>query len=200
MKRTAIQKTGFTKSNLFFNHSFLKFLKMKSNYFGISILVLASFAMLSSCDKGQAQGIGKGNPNCPPVELINNPFPKAQAEIKATLDELFKSIQDKDADKLISFHVYGPKFTEFKDSKERVGSAENEAYERGLVDAISAFDYSLDDLKIDVFGEVAVITFHADFRPTIGGNVGQIRGGVTLIFVKVDNKWKITHEHFSPLV
>lgn len=175
-------------------------MKLKMKDLGFSLLFVISIAAISSCGKGQAQANGKGNPNCPPVELINNPFPQAQAEIKATLDELFKSIQDKDADKLISFHIYGPKFTEFKDSQKRVGSAENKAYERGLVGAISAFDYSLDDLKIDVFGDVAVITFHADFRPTVGGNVGQIRGGVTLIFVKVDNKWKITHEHFSPLV
>ncbi|MBA2500787.1 MAG: nuclear transport factor 2 family protein [Chitinophagaceae bacterium] len=43
-------------------------------------------------------------------------------------------------------------------------------------------------------------TFHADFRPNIGGHISQIRSGVTLIFVRVDNKWKITHEHFSPLI
>src|SRR5690606_7461193 len=186
-------KPAYTKIKQFF-------MKLKVKNVGFSLLFFIIVTAMSSCEKGRAQGKGKGNPNCPPVELINNPFPQAQAEIKATLDAIFKSIQDKDADKLISFHVYGPKFTEFKDSKPRVGAAENEAYERGLVGAVSAFDYSLDDLKIDVFGDVGVATFHADFRPTIDGNIVQIRGGVTLIFVKVDNKWKITHEHFSPLI
>lgn len=65
--------------------------------------------------------------------------------------------------------------------------------------AISGFDYELGDLKINVFGEVAVVTFHADFRPTIGADVVQIWGSTTLVFVKVDDDWKITHEHHSPL-
>ncbi|MDZ7692774.1 MAG: nuclear transport factor 2 family protein [Balneolaceae bacterium] len=55
------------------------------------------------------------------------------------------------------------------------------------------------DLKIDVFGDVAVVTFHADFRPTIGDEIVQIWESTTLVFVKVDGAWKITHEHHSPL-
>ncbi len=134
------------------------------------------------------------------VDLINDTFPEYQAEIQETLDELFKSIQDKDADKLISFHVYGPKFTEFINGGYRVGSAENEAAERGLVDAISGFEYELGDLKIDVYGEVAKVTFHADFRPVIGGETYQSFSQITLLFVRIDGDWKITHEHNSPLI
>ncbi|MGB5229044.1 MAG: nuclear transport factor 2 family protein [Eudoraea sp.] len=133
------------------------------------------------------------------IDLINNTFPEYQAEIQETLDDLFQSIQDKDADKLISFHVYGPKFTEFINGGLRVGSAENEAAERGLVDAISGFEYDLNDLKIDVYGEVAKVTFHADFRPVIGGETYQNNAQITLLFVRIDGLWKITHEHNSPL-
>lgn len=135
----------------------------------------------------------------PTVDLINDQFPEAKAEIQLVLDGIFKSIQENDADKLISYHIYGPKFTEFRDSERRFDSADNEAYERGLVGAISGFDYNLDDLKINVFGDVAVVTFHADFRPTIGEEVHQIWGSTTLVFVKVEGAWKITHEHHSPL-
>ncbi|NOX65957.1 MAG: nuclear transport factor 2 family protein, partial [Chlorobi bacterium] len=55
----------------------------------------------------------------------------------------------------------------------------------------------LGDLKIDVFGDVAVVTFEADFRPTMQEQVHQIWANVTLVFVKVNDTWKITHEHFS---
>ena len=134
------------------------------------------------------------------VDIINDTFPESQAELQTVLDGIFKSIQEKDADKLISYHIYGPKFTEFRDSQHRFGSAHNEEFERGFVGAISGFDYNLDDLKINVFGEVAVVTFHADFRPTIDGEVQQIWGSTTLVFVKVDEEWKITHEHHSPLI
>lgn len=135
----------------------------------------------------------------PETDIINNEFSESQAEIKEVLNGIFKSIQDNDADKLISYHVYSPKFTEFRDSEPRSGSEENEKYERGLVSAVSNFDYELGDLLINVFGDVAVVTFHADFRPTIGEDKLQILGQVTLVFVKTADTWKITHEHFSPL-
>ena len=132
-------------------------------------------------------------------DIIKNEFPESQAEIQTVLDGIFKSIHEGDIEKLLSYHVYSPKFTEFRDSEHRFNAAENEAFERGFVGAISGFDYDLEDLKINVFGDVAVITFHANFRPTIGEDVLQIWGSTTLVFVKVDGDWKITHEHHSPL-
>lgn len=131
------------------------------------------------------------------VDLINDDFPEYQAEIKQVLDGIFQSFRDKDADKLISYHIYGPKFTEFRNDDPRFGSQGNEEYERGFVGAIDAWDYNLGGLKIDVFGEVAVVTFEADFRPTMQGKVHQIWANVTLVFVKTKGTWKITHEHFS---
>ena len=59
----------------------------------------------------------------------------------------------------------GQKFTDFKDEGPRGNPVSNEAGERGLVGAISDFNYDLNDLKLSVFGDVAIITFHADFRP-----------------------------------
>jgi ketosteroid isomerase-like protein len=162
----------------------------------IHFLLLTTFLfIIYGCDKGKTEVV----PTQTPTDLINNQFPESQAEIQSVLDGIFKSIQDGDADKLISYHIYGPKFTEFRDSERRFNSADNEQYERGFVGAISGFDYELGDLKINVFGDLAVVTFHADFRPTIGEDVPQIWGSTTLVFVKVDNEWKITHEHHSPL-
>lgn len=131
------------------------------------------------------------------ADILNDEFPKAQAEIKETLDGIFGSIQENSPDQLISYHIYGPKFTEFRNDGPLFGPAENEEYERGFVGAITAFDYNLGGLKIDVFGDVAITTFEADFRPTIEGEVAQIWANVTLVFVKVNDSWKITHEHFS---
>ena len=131
------------------------------------------------------------------IDIINDEFPEEKEAIQNVLNGIFKGFDDGDADKVISYHVYSPKFTEFRNADPLFGSAENEAYERGLVGAISAFDYHLGGLKIDVFGAVAIVTFEADFRPTIEGEIYQNWANVTLIFVKVDGSWKITHEHFS---
>src|SRR5690606_16358961 len=157
------------------------------------VIVILGF-MATGCDKEK-----QVEPENPSVDLINDQFAGAQAEVREVLDGIFGSIQEKDADKLISNHIYGEKFTEFRDSERRTGGAENEQYERGFVGAISAFEYELEDLKIDVFGDVAIATFHADFRPTIGEDTLQIWGSVTLVLVKIGDTWKITHEHFSPL-
>jgi ketosteroid isomerase-like protein len=161
----------------------------------IITLFLALNMFFAGCEENE-QVTGNGEEN---NDIINNEFPESQSEIQEVLNGIFQSIQNKDADKLISYHVYGPKFTEFRDSEPRTGPGANEEYERGLIAAISSFEYDLNDLKIDVFGQVAVVTFHADFRPVIEGNTIQIHGGVTLIFVNTDIGWKITHEHFSPL-
>ncbi|MGB5665971.1 MAG: nuclear transport factor 2 family protein [Maribacter sp.] len=161
----------------------------------IALLVISTLFIITGCSDDDAPAVVETET----IDLINNTFPEYQAEIQETLDDLFKSIQDKDADKLISYHVYGPKFTEFINGGLRVGSAENEAAERGLVDLISGFDYDLNDLKIDVYGEVAKVTFHADFRPVINGETYQSNAQVTLLFVRIDGAWKITHEHNSPL-
>jgi ketosteroid isomerase-like protein len=54
------------------------------------------------------------------------------------------------------------------------------------------------DLKIDVFGNVAIATFILDvsFKTTAAQVQKQERS--TMLFVKKDEVWKITHEHFSP--
>lgn len=131
------------------------------------------------------------------IDLVNDEFPEAKEEIKQVLDDIFKSINEGNADQLISYHVYGPKFTEYRNDGPRLDSKGNEEYERGLVGAVTKFDYNLGDLKIDVFGDVAVVTFEADFRPTIEGEVNQMWANVTLVFVRVNDTWKITHEHFT---
>jgi ketosteroid isomerase-like protein len=162
-------------------------MKQLTNYFAIILVIFILICSSSFARDGEEVK----------VDIVNDEFPEAQAEIQVTLDGIFKSIQDKDADKLISYHIYGPKFTEFRNDGPRFGSEGNEEYERGFVGAISAFDYNLGGLKIDVFGEVAIATFEADFRPTVESQIHQIWANVTLVFVKVNDTWKITHEHFS---
>ncbi|THD67402.1 hypothetical protein E7Z59_07000 [Robertkochia marina] len=133
------------------------------------------------------------------VDIINDEFPEKKQEVKAVLDSLFLSIQNKDIDELLSYHLYSDKFTEFRDGLHRTGSSENEQYERQLINNISSFDYNLGDLKIDVFNDVAVVTFNADFRPTIGEDIVQLWRQGTMVFVKNEGVWRITHEHFSPM-
>jgi ketosteroid isomerase-like protein len=134
------------------------------------------------------------------VDLINDEFPEAQQEVAETMGAIVQSIKDGDVDKLISFHAYSPKFTEFKNGEPRVGSAANEKHERnvfGSVTEIVKFDAK--DMKIAVYGDVANMTFHSDFHLKFGEDSVFVNDQISLLFVKTKDGWKMVHEHHSPL-
>ena len=133
------------------------------------------------------------------IDIINDEFPEAQKEIRLTVDSLFNSIQMKDADKLKSFHLYGPKFTAFVPGMLRQGPKENEEGERNTINSISSFDYILNDLKISVFGDFAIVTYHGDFELSFDEDLKEMHTQTTLVFVMTEAGWKLTHEHSSPL-
>ncbi|MHA2315397.1 MAG: nuclear transport factor 2 family protein [Candidatus Hermodarchaeia archaeon] len=132
-------------------------------------------------------------------DIINDPFPEAQVEVKEILKEIYETAQAQDLDQLSSYHLYGPKFTEFKSGKPRADAERNKQSEREFFTRISDFDYDLRDLKVSVFGNVAIATFHGYFQVTMGEEHLSSQLQSTLVFVKTDDSWKIVHEHFSPL-
>jgi ketosteroid isomerase-like protein len=134
------------------------------------------------------------------VDLINNEFPEAKAEVMQTFGEIAQSIKDGDIDRLISYHAYGPKFTEFKDGAPRNGGEANEAYERNLFGSVTeVVKFDAKDLKIAVYGDVANLTFHSDFQLKFGEDLVVVNDQITLLFVKTNDGWKMVHEHHSPL-
>lgn len=134
------------------------------------------------------------------VDLINDAFPEAQKEVRATLDAIKQSVMDGDVDKLISFHAYSPKFTEFNAGMPRVGAAENEKHERGVFGSVSEIvKFDMNDMKVAVYGDVANVTLHTDFHLMFGEDHVKVNDQMTLLFVKTADGWKIVHEHHSPL-
>lgn len=132
-------------------------------------------------------------------DIISDPFPEAQAEITKVLDEIYKSAQVKDFDRVSAFHAYSPKFTEFKNGAPRADSEMNQKSERELFTAFSDFQYDLRDLKVSVYGDVAIATFHGAFEANMGDQHLSFQLQSTLVFAKTGGSWKIVHEHFSPL-
>jgi ketosteroid isomerase-like protein len=56
------------------------------------------------------------------------------------------------------------------------------------------------DLKVDVFGPVAVTTFVMDYAVVTEGERHQLRARGTLVLANDGGEWLIVHEHFSPFV
>ncbi len=134
------------------------------------------------------------------VDLINDEFPEAEQEVMEAFAAIAQSIHDGDLDKLISFHAYGPKFTEFKNGEPRNGGAENEAHERGVFGSVTEIvKFDANDLKVAVYGDVANVTFHSDFHLKFGEDLVVVNDQITLLFVKTEEGWKLVHEHHSPL-
>ncbi|MFK7811325.1 MAG: nuclear transport factor 2 family protein [Maribacter sp.] len=134
------------------------------------------------------------------IDLVATEFPEAKQEVMETFGAIAQSIKDKDLDKLISFHAYGSKFTEFKNGEPRNGDAANEAHERNVFGSVTeVVKFDAQDLQIAVYGEVANLTFHSDFHLKFGEDLVVVNDQITLLFVNTANGWKMVHEHHSPL-
>jgi ketosteroid isomerase-like protein len=134
------------------------------------------------------------------TDLINQEFPEAKQEVMETFGAIAQSIKDGDMDKLISFHAYGPKFTEFKNGEPRNGGKANEAHERNVFGSVTeVLRFDAKDLQIAVYGDVANLTFHSDFHLKFGEDLVIVNDQITLLFVNTKDGWKMVHEHHSPL-
>ena len=146
--------------------------------------------------------VSKNSSSMEKSSSISNEYLEAQEQIIETFGEIAQSVIDGDIDKLISFHAYSPKFTEFKNGELRNGAEANEAFEREVFGAVTeVVKFAADDLKIAVYyGNVANVTFHSDFQLKFGSDeVVTIKEQTTLLFVKTNGEWKIAAEHHSPL-
>ena len=166
----------------------------------ILIYSIALFATLIfvGCDD---EAVSPTNGSSNNIDLVNDEFPEAKQEVLDTFIGIAQSIKDGDMDKLISYHAYGPKFTEFKDGAPRNGGESNETYERNLFGSVTeVVKFDAKDLQIAVYGDVANLTFHSDFQLKFGEDLVVVNNQITLLFVKTDDGWKLVHEHHSPLI
>jgi ketosteroid isomerase-like protein len=159
----------------------------------ITLIMIIGF-LFTSCEDNESSA------NDDNIDLVNTEFPEAKQEVLETFGAIAQSIIDGDIDKLISFHAYSPKFTEFKNGEPRNGAEANEAYERNVFGSVTeVVRFAADDLQIAVYGDVANLTFHSDFQLMFGTDLVVINDQITLLFVKTNNGWKMVHEHHSPL-
>ena len=121
-----------------------------------------------------------------------------QAAVKTRLAEIFRAAETKDMQRLDSYHAYGPHFTKFASSGQRMDAAAAREGEHVGLRATAGLKLQADELKIDVFGNAAVATFIAAMSFQSGADKVTKRERCTLLFVKSSGSWKIVHEHFSP--
>ena len=133
-------------------------------------------------------------------DLIDKMFETHQAAITARLDELFIACAARDFGRLSALHLAGPKFSKFDDVEpfDRQGAEVAMRSETEQLSALQDVDCQMDDVKVDVFGEVAVVTGIWTTTYRLDDEPGRSCSRSTLVFVNDGGDWLIAHEHHSP--
>ena len=158
---------------------------MKKNN-SLSIIVTLMIIFLSSCsEKKPVQ-----------ADIENDLFPEAQSELREVIKSIVKDAETANLEGLKTIHLESDKFTKFGPrSFERQNVESTNESELAFFGSISNFKNEVKDLKIDVFGDIGIVTYyyHASFEQDGEEKTGNARQ--TLVFLKTSEGWKIIHEH-----
>ena len=134
------------------------------------------------------------------TDIIADPFESAPAAVQAKIEQVLDAVTAKDFDRLASNHLAGPKFSKFDDVEpvDRQDAQTGMRMEVEQFTGMEDFRGRFEDLKIDVFGPVAIATGIFVWDCRIEGNVVAGQSRSTLVFVDDGEQWLIAPEHHSP--
>ena len=133
------------------------------------------------------------------------PGDKDRNEIESLLRGFFEAGKNKDLSSLADFHAPKELFTKFDENPpySRQNSDDAFVHEQAAFANISDYNYQIDDLRIDVIGDVGIATFNLSYTGMFvndysfeGSPVsGKVRA--TMVITRTSRGWKIAHEHLS---
>jgi len=116
----------------------------------------------------------------------------------------FEAGKNKDLASLAGFQSR-ESFTKFDENPPFARQNPDEAliHEQAAFANISDYTYQVDELRVDLFGGLAVATFYLTYKGIFvndysfeGSPVGS-KDRVTMVLSRTQRGWKIVHEHFS---
>jgi ketosteroid isomerase-like protein len=130
---------------------------------------------------------------------------KDRQDVEGLIRGFFEAGKSKDLAALADFHASRDQFTKFDENPPytRQNSEEAFVYEQAAFANISDYRYAIDDLRVDLFGDVAVATFYLTYGGmfvndySFEGSAVSGRARVTMVLVRTTRGWKIAHEHLS---
>jgi ketosteroid isomerase-like protein len=134
-------------------------------------------------------------------DILEDTFPEKQAEVTKAVHAVFEAAERGDVAGLEALHLYGPKFSKFDDipPSTRLDASATREGERTALARLTSFSATVEDLKVDVFGNVAVATFILRYSFVTPDVSGSSTARSTMVFVEKSGAWRIVHEHFSRL-
>jgi ketosteroid isomerase-like protein len=130
---------------------------------------------------------------------------KERKDVESIVRAFFEAGRNKDLASLADFHASREYFTKFDENPPYTRQNSDDAFmhEQAAFANISDYSYSIDDLRVDLFQDVAVATFYLTYKGMFvndysfeGSPVGS-KSRVTMLLLRTDHGWKITHEHLS---
>jgi ketosteroid isomerase-like protein len=126
-------------------------------------------------------------------------------EVEGVIRAFFEAGKNKDLTALGDFHSSRESFSKFDENPPHTRQNSDEAfvYEQAAFANISDYNYAIDDLRVDMFGEAAVATFYLTYSGmfvndySFEGSPVKGRARVTMVLTKTGRGWKIAHEHLS---
>ena len=132
------------------------------------------------------------------IDIVKGSFPQAEAEVRTQIAKILEDVRISNFRALKDHHLDSPKFSKFGPRvNERQDVAATNRSELAAFAAISDLKVEFQDLKVDVFGDVAIATGFLRFTFTRDGEQGERVSRQTLVYVKTDQGWRIAHEHSS---
>lgn len=133
------------------------------------------------------------------------PSDKDRKDVEAAIRGFFEAGRVKDLASLADFHGPRDQFTKFDENPPytRQNSEEAFVYEQAAFANISDYSYTIDELRIDLFGDVAVATFYLIYSGmfvndySFEGSPVRARTRSTLVLARTPMGWKMVHEHLS---
>ena len=126
-------------------------------------------------------------------------------DVESVIRAFFEAGKNKDLTSLTDFHSSPDSFTKFDENPPYTRQRSEEAfvYEQAAFANIADYQYAIDDLRIDLFGESAVATFYLTYTGmfvndySFEGSAVSGRARVTMVLIRSPRVWRIAHEHFS---
>lgn len=158
---------------------------MKKKYCWLIPLLLA-LLLLISCTKTRHLR----------QDIINDPFPQARAELREVVKSIAKDAMTANIEGLQSIHLKSEKFTKFGPRNfDRQNVTSTNESESAFFGSVSNMNYEFEELKIDVFGNIGIVTYYPHVFFVKNGEEYKVDGRQTLVFLNTENGWKIVHEH-----
>lgn len=121
---------------------------------------------------------------------------QAQKELRAAIQSIADDAMSANIEGLQAIHLDSDRFSKFGPrsfTRQDVRST-NES-EAAFFSSVTGMNYEVQDLKIDVFDDVGIVTYYPHVTFVKEGERREVQGRQTLVFLKTSDGWKIIHEH-----